>query len=80
MADITEIDTFIRSSLYSACLATTQGHCVYAKAALERLTGFNPDRINQADWRKFLLEEDQAVTSASRISAINGTQLLCGTD
>jgi PAS domain S-box-containing protein len=38
---------------------------VYANPALERLTGFNSDRINQADWRSFLLEEDRAVASAS---------------
>jgi PAS domain S-box-containing protein len=38
---------------------------VYANPALERLTGFNSDQINQADWRSFLLEEDRAVASAS---------------
>jgi PAS domain S-box-containing protein len=65
MADITKIDTFIQSSLHPAWLATTQGHCVYANPALERLTGFNSDQINQADWRSFLLEEDRAVASAS---------------
>ena len=46
-------------------LATTQGHCVYANPALERLTGLNSDQINRADWRSFLLEEDRAVASAS---------------
>src|SRR5579864_9177312 len=65
MADITKIDTFIQSSPHPAWLATTQGHCVYANPALERLTGFNSDQINQADWRGFLLEEDRAVASAS---------------
>jgi hypothetical protein len=43
-------------------------------------SGSISDQINQADWRSFLLEEDGAIASASRISAINGTQLLCGTD
>jgi PAS domain S-box-containing protein len=65
MADITKIGTFIQSSPHPAWLATTQGHCVYANPALERLTGFNSDQINQADWRSFLLEEDRAVASAS---------------
>ncbi len=65
MADITKIDTFIQSSPHPAWLATTQGHCVYANPALERLTGFNSDQINQAHWRSFLLEEDRAVASAS---------------
>src|SRR5258708_6027534 len=65
MADITKIDAFIQSSPHPAWLATTQGNCVYANPALERLTGFNSDRINQADWRSFLLEEDRAVASAS---------------
>jgi len=65
MADITKIDTFIQSSPHPAWLATTQGHCVYANPALERLTGFNSDQINQADWRSFLMEEDRAVASAS---------------
>src|SRR3984957_15076974 len=32
---------------------------------LERLTGFNSDQINQADWRSFVREEDRAVASAS---------------
>jgi PAS domain S-box-containing protein len=49
MADRTKIDTFIQSSPHPAWLATTQGHCVYANPALERLTGFNSDQINQLD-------------------------------
>src|SRR5271156_810318 len=65
MADITKIDTFIQSSPHPAWLATTQGQCVYANPALERLTGFNSGQINQADWRSFLLEQDRAVASAS---------------
>ena len=65
MADINKIDTFIQSSPHPAWLATAQGHCVYANPALEHLTGFNSDQINQADWRSFLLEEDRAVASAS---------------
>src|ERR1700756_5015166 len=65
MAHITKIDTFIQSSPHPAWLATTQGHCVYANPALERLTGFNSDQINQAHWRSFLLEEDRADASAS---------------
>jgi PAS domain-containing protein len=80
MADISNIDTFVQGSPHPAWLATTQGRCVYADPALERRTGFHSDHINQADWRSFLLEEDRAVASASRISAITGTQLLCGTD
>jgi PAS domain S-box-containing protein len=65
MAETRKIDAFIQSSPHPAWLATTQGHCVYANPALERLTGFNSDQINQADWRSFLLEEDRAVASAS---------------
>jgi PAS domain S-box-containing protein len=65
MPDVNKIDTFIQSSPHPAWLATAQGHCVYANPALERLTGFNSDQINQADWRSFLLEEDRAVASAS---------------
>jgi PAS domain S-box-containing protein len=65
MAEMTKIDTFIKSSPRPAWLATTQGHCVYANPALERLTGLNSDQINQADWRSFLVEEDRAVASAS---------------
>ena len=74
MADITKTDTFIQSSPHAAWLATTQGHCVYANPALERLTGFNSDQISQADWRTFLLEEDRAAASASwQISLATGT-------
>jgi PAS domain S-box-containing protein len=65
MAETTKIDTFIQSSPRPAWLATTQGHCVYANPALERLTGLNSDQINRADWRSFLLEEDRAAASAS---------------
>jgi PAS domain S-box-containing protein len=65
MVDLTKIGSFIQSSPHPAWLATAQGHCVYANPALERLTGFNSDQINQADWRSFLLEEDRAVASAS---------------
>ena len=45
------------SSPHPAWLATTQGYRVYANPTLERLTGFDSDQINQADWRSFLLEE-----------------------
>src|SRR5271154_277314 len=65
MADITKIDTLIQSSPHPAWSATTQGYCVHANVALERLTGFSSEEINQADWRRFLLEEDRAVASAS---------------
>jgi len=65
MAETTKIDTFIQNSPRPAWLATTQGHCVYANPALERLTGLNSDQINRTDWRSFLLEEDRAVASAS---------------
>jgi PAS domain S-box-containing protein len=65
MADITKIDAFIQSSPHSAWLATAQGQCVYANPALERLTGFNSDQVNQEDWRSFLLVQDRAVASAS---------------
>jgi PAS domain-containing protein len=74
MADIAKIDTLIQSSPHPAWLATTQGHCVHANVALERLTGFNSDQIHQADWRSFLLEEDRAVASASsQWSLVTGT-------
>jgi PAS domain S-box-containing protein len=65
MVDLTKIGSFIQSSPHPAWLATAQGYCVYANPALERLTGFNSDQINQADWPSFLLEEDRAVASAS---------------
>ena len=65
MTHITKIEGFIQSSPHPAWLATTQGHCVYANPALECLTGFSSDQINQADSRSFLLEEDRAVASAS---------------
>ena len=70
MAHITKVDRFIQSSPHPAWLATTQGHCVYANPALERLTGFNSDQINQADWRSFLLEQDRAAASASWQSSL----------
>ncbi len=74
MADITKTDTFIQSSPHAAWLATTQGHCVYANPALELLTGFNSDQINQADWRSFLLEGNRAVASAAwQTSLATGT-------
>jgi PAS domain S-box-containing protein len=74
MADITKIGTFIQSSPHPAWLATAQGRCVYANPALERLTGFNSDQINQSDWRSFVLEEDRAAASASwQISLATGT-------
>jgi PAS domain S-box-containing protein len=65
MADITKIDAFIQSSPHPAWLATTQGRCVYANPALERLAGSSSDQINQADWRSLLLEEDRSVASAT---------------
>jgi PAS domain S-box-containing protein len=65
MAETTKIDTFIQNSPRPTWLATTQGHCLYANRALERLTGLNSDQINRVDWRSFLLDEDRAVASAS---------------
>jgi PAS domain S-box-containing protein len=65
MVDIAKIGAFVQSSPYPAWLATAKGDCVYANPALEHLTGFNSDQINQADWLSFLLEEDRAAASAS---------------
>src|SRR5258708_270809 len=65
MADITKIGTLIQSSPRPAWLATTQGHCVDANAVRESLTGFNLEEINQADWRRFLLEEGRTIAPAS---------------
>jgi PAS domain S-box-containing protein len=64
MADSTKVDAFVQGSPHPSWLATTQGHCVYANPAMERLTGLSPDQINQADWRSFLLEEDREAASA----------------
>jgi PAS domain S-box-containing protein len=65
MVDITKIGTFVQNSAYPAWLATSAGQCVYANPALERLTGLNSEKIIQADWRSFLLEEDRAAATAS---------------
>ncbi len=65
MADITKIDAFVQSSPNPAWLATSQGECVYVNPALERLTGLKSDRVNQVDWRSFVVEEDRAAASAS---------------
>jgi PAS domain S-box-containing protein len=74
MADSTKVDAFVQGSPHPSWLATTQGHCVYANPALERLTGLSPDQISQADWRSFLLEEDREAASASwQRSLVTGT-------
>jgi PAS domain S-box-containing protein len=65
MNDITKIDVFVQNSPHPAWLATSRGECLYVNPALERLTGFKSDQINQVDWRSFLLEEDRADASAS---------------
>src|ERR1700691_3354473 len=65
MVDFTKIGAFVQDSSYPAWLATGKGDCVYANPALERLTGLNLKEIVQADWRSFLLEEDQAAATAS---------------
>jgi formate hydrogenlyase transcriptional activator len=65
MFDITKIDAFVQSSPHPAWLATSNGECVYANPALERLTGLNSDQINQADWRSLLVEEDRVGATAS---------------
>ncbi len=65
MVEITKIDTFIRCSPNPTWLATSQGRCVYANPALQRLTGLNLDQISQADWSDFLLEDDRTAATAS---------------
>jgi PAS domain S-box-containing protein len=64
MVDTAGIDGFVQNSPYPAWLATSTGECVYANPALGRLTGRNPDQINQADWRSFLFEGDREAASA----------------
>ena len=79
MVDITKIDSFVRSSPNPAWLATRTGDCLYANPALERLTGLNPDQIDHADWRNFLLEEDRvAATTAWERSLATGTPYRTG--
>jgi PAS domain S-box-containing protein len=70
IVDITKLAAFVESSPIPAWLATSEGDCVYANPALERLTGLDSDQINEADWRSFLLEEDRAGVTASWQSAL----------
>src|ERR1700751_3590233 len=64
MVDIAKIGKFVQSSVHPVWLATDRGHCIYANAALEHLTGLDSQQIIQADWRSFLLEEDRAAAAA----------------
>jgi hypothetical protein len=61
MVDKSKIDAFFHGSTNPIWLATNADDCVYGNPALERLTDLNSCQINRADWRSFLLEEDQAV-------------------
>jgi PAS domain S-box-containing protein len=70
VVDITKIDNFVHSSPHPGWLATSNGDCIYANPALERLTGLNSDQIKQADWRSFLLEEDRVAATASWQSSL----------
>jgi PAS domain S-box-containing protein len=65
MVDIAKIAAFVEGSPCPAWLATSEGHCVYANPALQRLTGLNSDEIKQTDWRSFVQEEDRAATTVS---------------
>jgi formate hydrogenlyase transcriptional activator len=65
MVHITEIGTFVQDSAHPVWLANERGDCIYANAALERLTGLDSNQINEADWRSFLLEEDRAAATVS---------------
>src|SRR5215813_2771992 len=76
MVDITGIDAFIQSSPHPAWLATSKGDCLYAIPALERLTGFTSDQINQADWRSFVVEEDPR--AEARVSGPSGAAAKLG--
>lgn len=70
MVDISKLETFVQSSPFPAWLATSKGSCVYANLALGRLTGLDSDQTNQAHWSSFLLEEDQAIATASWQSSL----------
>jgi PAS domain S-box-containing protein len=65
MVDIAKIGAFVESSPCPAWLATSEGHCVYANPALQRLTGLNSDEIKQTDWRSFVQEEDRVAATVS---------------
>src|SRR5580658_4139614 len=74
MVDIAKIGAFVESSPCPAWLATSEGHCVYANPALQRLTGLNSEEIKQTDWRSFLQEEDRAAATVSwQVSLAAGT-------
>ncbi len=65
MFDIKKIDAFLQSSQYPSWLVTSDGNCVYANPALQRLTGLSSEQLNQADWRTLLLDDDRETASAS---------------
>jgi PAS domain S-box-containing protein len=71
MVDIAKLEMFVLSSPLPSWLATSRGECVYANPPLERLTGLDPDQVNQAHWPSFLLEEDRAAAAASWQSSLS---------
>ena len=65
MSDKKKLEEFVHGFANAAWLAKSNGECIYANAALDRLTRLHSDQIKHAHWRSFLLREDRAVASAS---------------
>ncbi len=63
MTDTTDIGTFVQGSPHPSWLADSDGRCIYANPALERLTGVGVDQLEGTYWLDLLIDEDKPQAS-----------------
>jgi len=59
MTDSTDIGAFVQGSPHPSWLAHSDGRCIYANPAVERLTGAVVGQLEGTSWMDFLIDEDK---------------------
>jgi len=65
MTDSTEIGAFVQGSPHPSWLSDSNGCCIYANPALERLMGVGSQQLEGSQWLDLLVGEDRPQTSVA---------------
>src|SRR3954451_9382941 len=62
MTDSTEIRAFVQGSPHPSWLSDSNGCCIYANPALERLTSVGSEQLEGSQWLDLIVGEDKPQT------------------
>ncbi len=76
MTDSTEIGAFVQGSPHPSWLSDSNGCCIYANSALERLTGVGSLQLEGSQWLDLVVGEDRPQTRVAWHESRAGTRSL----